>query len=112
MTVAPMLYFAAVFVNCPFFAPVEGATTQMSLFPNTGLDNFIFTSNVLFESTSRSVLDCGRQCSRDARCMTFTNVTGSSSGSCRGHDATFKSTTDHDVTVTGAKTFTRPGKVN
>ena len=37
MTVAAMLYFVAVFVNCPLFAPVEGATTQMSLFPNTGL---------------------------------------------------------------------------
>ena len=112
MTVAPMLYFAAVFVNCPFFAPVEGATTQMSLFPNTGLDNFIFTSNVLFESESRSVLDCGRQCFRDERCVTFTNVTRSSSGSCRGHNATLNSTSDHGATVTGAKTFTRPGKVN
>ena len=37
MTVAAMLYFVAVFVNCPLFAPVEGATTQMSLFSNTGL---------------------------------------------------------------------------
>ena len=109
---APMLYFAAIFVNCFFFAPAVEATTQMSLFSDTILDNFIFTSNVLFESESRSVLDCGRQCSRDARCMTFTNVTGSSSGSCRGHDATFNSTSDHGATVTGAKTFTRSGKVN
>ena len=109
---APKLYFAAVFVNCLFFAPAVEATTQMSLFSDTILDNFIFTSNVLFESTSRSVLDYGRQCSRDARCMTFTNVTGSSSGSCRGHNTNFNSTSDHGATVTGAKTFTRSGKVN
>ena len=103
---AAMLYFAAVFVNCLLFAPVIEAATQMSRFPNTGLDNFIFTSNVLFESASRSVLDCGRQCSRDGRCVTFTHVTGSSSGSCRGHNATLNSTSDHGATVTGAETFT------
>ena len=105
---APMLYFAAVFVNCLFFAPAVEATTQMSLFSDTRLDNFIFTSNVLFESESRSVLDCGRQCSRDARCMTFTHVTGFSSGSCLGYTA---APSDHNATVPGAKTYTRPGKI-
>ena len=107
---AAMLYFAAVFVNCLLFAPVVKATTRESLFSNTGLDNVIFTNSVLFESESRSVLDCGRQCFRDARCVTFTHVTGSSSRSCRGHSDTFTSTSDHDASVTGAKTFTRPGK--
>ena len=104
----PMLYFAAVFVSCLFFAPAVEATTQMSLFSDTRLDNFIFTSNVLFESESRSVLDCGRQCSRDARCMTFTHVTGFSSGSCLGYTA---APSDHNGTVPGAKTYTRPGKI-
>ena len=112
VTMAPMLYFATVFVNWLFFAPAVEVTTQMSLFFDTALDNFIFTSNVLFESESRSVLDCGRQCFRDERCVTFTNVTRSSSGSCRGHNATLNSTSDHGATVTGAKTFTRSGKVN
>ena len=105
-----MLYFAAVFVNCLLFAPVVKATTRASLFSDTGLDNVIFTSSVLFESESRSLLDCGRQCSLDKRCVTFTHVTGSSSGSCRGHSDTFTSTSDHDASVTKAKTFTRPGK--
>ena len=104
----PMLYFAAVFVSCLFFAPAVEATTQMSLFSDTRLDNFIFMSNVLFESESRSVLDCGRQCSRDARCMTFTHVTGFSSGSCLGYTA---APSDHNATVPGAKTYTRPGKI-
>ena len=107
---AAMLYFAAVFVNCFLFAPVIEASTQMSLFSNTGLDNVIFTSNVLFESTSRSVLDCGRQCSRDERCVTFTHVKGSSSWDCRGHSATFNSTNDHGVPVIGAKSYTMLGK--
>ena len=103
---AAMLYFTAVFVNCLLFAPVIEAATHMSPFPNTGLDNFIFTSNVLFESASRSVLDCGRLWSRDGRCVTFTHVTGSSSGSCRGHS----STNDYGVPVAGTKTYSRPGK--
>ena len=107
---AAMLYFAAVFVNCLLFAPVIEAATHMSPFPNTGLDNFIFTSNVLFESASRSVLDCGRQCSRDERCVTFTHVTGSSSRSCRGHSSTFSSTNAYGVPVAGTKTYSRPGK--
>ena len=63
---AAMLYFAAVFVNCLLFAPVVKATTRQSLFSDTGLDNVIFTSSVLFESESRSVLDCGGQCSSEA----------------------------------------------
>ena len=107
---AAMLYFAAVFVNCLLFAPVVKATARESLFSDTGLDYGIFTSSVLFESESRSVLDCGSQCVRDERCVTFTHVTESSSGSCRGHSDTFTSTRDHDASVTGAKTFTRPGK--
>ena len=106
---AAMLYFAAVFSNCLLFAPVLKASTQTFRFVNTGLDNVIFTSSVLFESKSRSVLDCGRQCFRDTRCVTFTHVKGSSSGSCRGHSDTFTSTSDHDASVTGAKTFTKPG---
>ena len=104
---AAMLYFAAVFVNCLLFAPVVKATTRGSLFSDTGLDNVIFTSSVLFESESRSLLDCGRQCSLDKRCVTFTHVTRSSSGSCRGHSDTFTSTSTHAVSVPGAKTFTR-----
>ena len=54
---AAMLYFAAVFVNCLLFEPVVKATARESLFSDTGLDNVIFTSSVLFESESRSVLD-------------------------------------------------------
>ena len=96
--------------NCLLFAPVVKASTQTFRFLNTGLDNVIFTSSVLFESESRSVLDCGRQCFRDTRCVTFTQVKGSSSGSCRGHSDTFTSTSDYDASVTGAKTFTKPGK--
>ena len=107
---AAMLCFAAVFVNCLLFEPVVKATTRESLFSHTGLDNVIFTSSVLFESKSRSVLDCGRQCSNETWCVTFTHVTGSSSGSCRGHSETFTSTSTNAVSVPGAKTFTRPGK--
>ena len=106
---AAMLYFAAVFVNCLLFAPVVKATARESLFSDTGLDNVIFTGSVLFESESHSVLDCGHQCVRDERCVTFTYVTESTSGSCRGHSDTFTSTSDHDASVTGAKTFTKPG---
>ena len=107
---AAMLYFAAVFANFLLFAPVVKATTRESLFSHTGLDNVIFTSSVLFESESRSVLDCGGQCSSEAWCVTFTHVTGSSSGSCRGNSETFTSTSTHAVSVTGAKTFARPCK--
>ena len=107
---AAMLYFAAVFVNCLLFAPVVKATTRESLFSDTGLDNVNFTSSVLFESQSRSVLDCGRQCSSEAWCATFTHVTGSSSGSCRGHSETFTSTSTNAVSVPGAKTFARQCK--
>ena len=104
---AAMLYFAAVFVNCLLFAPVVKATARESLFSDMGLDYGIFTSSVLFESESRSVLDCGSQCVRDERCVMFTHVTGSSSGSCLGHNASFTSTSTHAVSVPGAKTFTR-----
>ena len=106
---AAILYFTAVFVNCFLFVPVVKASGQMSLFSDTRLDNFIFTSNVLFEDGSRSVLHCGRRCSGDARCMTFTYVTGSSSGSCRGHNAIFDSISDRNAPVTGAKTYARQG---
>ena len=71
---ATLLYLTAVSVSCLLFAPVTEATTRLSRFSNTGLDSLVFTSNVLFETTSRSVLDCGRQCVRDARCVTFTRV--------------------------------------
>ena len=96
----------------PCYNSLQSLSTVSSLplFSDTGLDNVIFTSSVLFESESRSVLDCGRQCFRDTRCVTFTQVKGSSSGSCRGHSDTFTSTSDHDASVTGAKTFTKPGK--
>ena len=107
---AAMLYFAAVFVNCLLFAPVVKATTRGSLFSDTGLDNVIFTSSVLFESESRSLLDCGRQCSLDKRCVTFTHVTGSSSGSCRGYNASFTSNSTYAVSVPGAKAFAAPCK--
>ena len=107
---AAMLYFAAVFVSCLLFAPVVKASTQTFRFVNTGLDNVVFTSSVLFESKSRSVLDCGRQCFRDNRCVTFTYETGSPSGSCRGHNTILNSNSDHDASVTGAKTFTKPSK--
>ena len=107
---AAMLYFTAVFVNCLLFVPVVKATTRESLFSDTGLGNVIFTSSVLFESESHSVLDCGHQCVRDERCVTFTHVAGSSSGSCRGHNTILNSNSDHDASVSGAKTFTKPGK--
>ena len=104
-----MLYFAAVFVNCLLFAPVVKATTRESLFSDTGLDNVVFTSSVLFESESRSLLNCALQCIHDEQCVTFTHITGSSSGSCRGHNAILNSHSDHDASVTGAKTFTKSG---
>ena len=109
---ATLLYLTAVSVSRLLFAPLTEATTHLSRFSNTGLDSLVFTSNVLFETTSRSVLDCGRQCVRDARCVTFTRVTGSSSGSCRGHAAIFTSTSaPHFVSTTGATTFSWPGKL-
>ena len=107
---AALLYFAAVFVSCLVFALVVKATARESLFSDTGLDNVIFTSSVLFEIKSRSVLDCGGQCSSEAWCVTFTHVTGSSSGSCRGHNETFTSTSTNVVSVPWAKTFARPCK--
>ena len=70
------VYLTAVSVSCFLFAPVTEATTRLSRFSSTGLDSLVFTSNVLFETTSRSVLDCGRHCVRDARCVTFTRVKG------------------------------------
>ena len=108
---AAFVYLTAVSVSCLLFAPVTEATTRLSRFSNTGLDSLVFTSNVLFETTSRSVLDCGRQCVRDARCVTFTRVKGSSSGSCRGHAVIFKSTSAHFVSATGATTFSWTGKL-
>ena len=108
---ATFLYLTAVSVSCILFAPVTEAMTRMSRFSNTGLDSLVFTSNVLFETTSRSVLDCGSHCVRDARCVTFTRVKGSSSGSCRGHAAIFNSTSAHFVSATGATAFSSPGKL-
>ena len=108
---AAFVYLSAVSVSCLLFAPVTEATTRLSRFSNTGLDSLVFTSNVLFETTSRSVLDCGRHCICDARCVTFTRVKGSSSGSCRGHAAIFNSTSAHFVSPTGATTFSSPSKL-
>ena len=108
---ATLLYLTAVSVSCILFAPVTEATTRLLRFSNTGLDSLVFTSNVLFETTSRSVLDCGRQCVCDARCVTFTRVKVSSSGSCRGHAAIFNSTSAHFVSATGAITFSSPGNL-
>ena len=107
---AAMLYFAAIFVNCLLFAPVVKATTRESLFSDTGLDNVIFTSRVLFESESRSVRNCALQCMHDERCVTFSHVTGSSSGSCRGYNASFTSNSTYAVSVPGAKAFAVPCK--
>ena len=102
---------AAVFVNCLLITPVPvKAKSQTLPFFNIKLDNFIFTSSLEFESKARSVSDCARQCNGNTRCVTYTYVTGSPSGSCRGHSAIFSSTSDHSVSVTRAKTFTRPGK--
>ena len=102
---------AAVFVNCLLITPVPvKANSQTLQFLNIGLNNFIFTTSLEFESKARSVSDCARQCSSDARCVTFTYVTGSPSGSCRGHSATFNATSDHSVSATRAKTFTELSK--
>jgi len=102
---------AAVFVSCLLITPVlVKANSQTLRFFNIGLDNFIFTTSLEFESMSRSVSDCARQCISNTRCVTYTYVTGSPSGSCRGHSAIFTSTSDHNVSVTRTKTFTRPGK--
>ena len=83
---------AAVFVNCLLITPAVKANSQTMRFYNIGLNNFIFTSSLEFERKARSVSDCARQCSNDARCVTFTFVSGSPSGSCRGHSETFTST--------------------
>ena len=102
---------AAVFVNCLLITPVPvKANSQTLRFLNIGLDNFIFTSGLEFESKARSVSDCACQCISNTLCVTYTYVTGSPSGSCRGHSAIFTSTSDHNVSVTRTKTFTRPGK--
>ena len=101
---------AAVFVSCLLITPAVKANSQTLRFFNIGLDNFIFTSSLEFESKSRSVSDCARQCISNSRCVTFTYVAGFPSGSCRGHSAIFTSTSDHSVSVTVAKTFTKPGK--
>ena len=101
---------AAVFISCLLITAAVKANSQTLRFFNIGLDNFIFTSGLEFESKARSVSDCARQCSNDARCVTFTFVSGSPSGSCRGHSAIFNSTSDHSVSVTRAKTFTELSK--
>ena len=100
----------AVFVNCLLITPAVKASSQTMRFFNIGLNNFIFTSSLEFESKARSVSDCACQCISNTRCVTYTYVTGSPSGSCRGHSAIFTSTSDHNVSVTRTKTFTRPGK--
>ena len=100
---------AAVFISCLLITAAVKANSQTLRFFNIGLDNFIFTSGLEFESKARSVSDCARQCISNRRCVTYTYVTESPSGSCRGHSAIFTSTSDHNVSVTGAKTFTKPG---
>ena len=102
---ATLLYLTAVSISCLLFAPLTEATTRLSRFSNTGLDSLVFTSNVLFETTSRSVLDCGSQCVRDAWCVTFTSVKGSSSWFCRGYNVTFNSTSAQGESATGATTL-------
>ena len=108
---ATLKYLAAVCVSCLLFARVTEATTRTSRFSNTGLDSMVFTSSVLFETTSRSVLDCGSQCALDTQCVTFTSVKGSSSWFCRGYNVTFNSTSAQGESATGATTFSRPGKM-
>ena len=83
---AAEFYFAEIYVVCLILGSVLGSVTQTALCEDTGLDDFLFTENLLFETIARSLVDCGRLCAEDDGCVAFTYITATSgSGSCRGH---------------------------
>ena len=83
---AAEFYFVEIYVVCLILGSVLGSVTQSALCEATGLDDFLFTENLQFETIARSLVDCGRLCAEDDSCVAFTYITATSgSGSCRVH---------------------------
>ena len=85
----------------------EPVTEQTRIFQDTGRDDLLFEDDVVFNSTSRSRLDCARLCTGSPLCVSFTFVGGSSvSTSCCGYSTAINSTRSDVTAAIGAKTFT------
>ncbi|KAK7483648.1 hypothetical protein BaRGS_00025081 [Batillaria attramentaria] len=64
----------------------EGGQLRHFLWENIGLGDVIFTSNLKFSSTAKSVTHCALNCSNVEDCVTFTFTRQTVMyGECRGH---------------------------
>ena len=91
----PLLHQLLVaFFSC-FVSSISAATSadRFSRFENVRDNDVLFTEDIMLQSLARSKLDCGRQCSNQMGCMTFTFTftKGSPLGSCRGHSSVMSS---------------------
>ena len=69
-----------------------------------------FTDNLLFESTARSAIECGKLCSRPLCCTAFTfSGSRSTRGVCRGHSTQMTSGSS-GTPAAGSRTFILYGK--
>ncbi|XP_070176519.1 sushi, nidogen and EGF-like domain-containing protein 1 [Littorina saxatilis] len=76
-------------------------TPKSHTYRNTGIDNKLFSENVVFESAVTNDMQCARLCSQHDVCQSFTF----SSTVCRGHSLLVTSNSSSSVDTAGAETF-------
>lgn len=88
---------------------VMATSVREVTFEDTGYDDFLFNEDIVFETMSRSRLDCGRYCEERGNCVGFTHARNSGSegmsGTCRGYSHIHISGSSSHKS--GVKTFTR-----
>jgi hypothetical protein len=90
-------------------AVTEVRSSSFNLDPT--LDNRIFTTNVIFDTTARSKKHCALACLEDTRCqgMTFTQGQNASPGSCIGHSNSYFSQGSNQTSV-GSRSYLKQKK--
>ena len=102
---AATFYCVEIYVVCLILGSVLGTVIESALYEDTGLDDFLFTENLLFETKARSLVDCGRLCAEDDGCVAFTYITVTSGSEwCQGHSGKVASASAM-TSSSGARTF-------
>lgn len=83
---------------------VTTTVSSSALFHHSDMDDLLFLDSLLFDDAVWHVIECARRCSDESTCVAFTFT---STGSCRGHNATVTSAGFNTATSSGAKTFAK-----
>ena len=95
MCIKMTIIFYAISIVSILFPYVETNEIYSHHFKNSGLQNLIFTSGILYENFARSKLSCAIQCHNDLDCMTFTF--NKRSRSCQGHSKKMEAGDSYNV---------------